>query len=124
MPPPPDRHTAPEAHLPLHPLEFQILLSLARGSSHAYAIVRWIESRQPDWNRILPTNLYRRIWRLESEGLIRLEGETGEGARPRKTFSMTDLGRRVAAAEAHRLRGLLRDATRAGVVTASGEDGP
>ena len=48
---------APEQHLPLHPLEFQVLLSLAEGVTHAYDVVQRIEARQPEWNQILPTNL-------------------------------------------------------------------
>ena len=66
---PPGR-SAPEQHLPLHPLEFQILLSLSEGVTHAYEIVRSIEARQPDWSQILPTNLYRRIWRLADADLV------------------------------------------------------
>ena len=110
-------HASPaHAHLPLHPLEFQILLSLVRGPAHAYAVVRAIEERQPEWSRILPTNMYRRIWRLESKGLV---AEVQDGERPeagrRKYFSITETGRAVAEAEATRLRALLGEAKRAGI---------
>jgi DNA-binding PadR family transcriptional regulator len=111
------RADAPEAHLPLHPLEFQILLALSGGTAHAYAVVRAIEERQPSWSRIHPTNLYRRLWRLEAHGLVAMEREDDEG---RKHFSLTALGRRVAAAEAGRLRALLLEAEEAGVVPAGG----
>jgi DNA-binding PadR family transcriptional regulator len=115
-----DHPPRPEAFLPLHPLEFQILLTLVEGSAHAYAIVRSIEERQPEWSRILPTNLYRRIWRLEAGGLlVELEHETRSSERRRKYFGITDLGRRVAAAEAARLRDLLQEAGAAGVVPAA-----
>jgi DNA-binding PadR family transcriptional regulator len=112
----------PESHLPLHPLEFQILLTLAEESArHAYAIVRSIEERQPSWSQILPTNLYRRIWRLAAEGLVEETAVDPEpGGRRRKYFAITDLGRAVARAEAARLRRLLSEAERAGVTT-SGE---
>ena len=40
--------TPAESHLPLHPLEFQILMTLTEGSAHAYAVVRAIEARQPE----------------------------------------------------------------------------
>ena len=111
----------PEQHLPLNPLEFQVLLSLADGVTHAYDIVRRIEARQPEWNQILPTNLYRRIWRLASAGLLE-EVTVDESAekRRRKYFAITALGRRVALAEATRLRGLLLQAEQAGVIPTGG----
>ena len=104
-------------HLPLHPLEFQVLLTLVEGVAHAYQIVQQIESRQPEGARILPTNLYRRIWRLEARGLIvEVDADGDDDTRERKYFSITALGRRVAAAEAARLRDLLLEAKAAGVV--------
>jgi DNA-binding PadR family transcriptional regulator len=108
-------------HLPLHPLEFQILLSLTDGVTHAYEIVQGIEARQPAWNRILPTNLYRRIRRLASSGLIEeVDVDTPADERKRRYFAITDLGREVAGAEATRLRGLLLEAESAGVLPARG----
>lgn len=101
--------------LPLHPLEFQILLVLMDGVAHAYRIVRQVESRQPAWNRILPTNLYRRIWRLADLSLIEEVPGEAETERPRKHFVITALGRRVVVAEAARLRRLLTEAEAAGV---------
>lgn len=112
---------APERHLPLHRLEFRILLALNRGSAHAYAVVRSIEASQPEWSTILPTNLYRRIWRLADDGLIREVPDRGEAERPRKYFAITSLGREVAAAEATRLRGLLAVAEEAGIRPSTGE---
>ena len=103
--------------LPLHPLEFQILLSLVDGVAHAYRIVQQVEERQPSWSRILPTNLYRRIWRLASLGLIEeVRCEASLGERSRKYFDILPLGRRVASAEAERLRQLLAQAVSTGVV--------
>ena len=40
----PRENAAPEQHLPLHALEFQVLLSLAEGVSHAYDVVQRIEA--------------------------------------------------------------------------------
>ena len=107
----PRKKPAPEQHLPLHPLEFQVLLSLTEGVTHAYDIVQRIEARQPEWSQILPTNLYRRIWRLASAGLCEeVEIEASAEERRRKYFAITPLGRRVAQAEARRLRALLQQA--------------
>ena len=107
----------PQARLPLHPLEFQVLLALSEGPAHAYAIVQSIERRQPAANKILPTNLYRRIWRLADDGLIDpLAVDAPDTTRKRKYFQITALGREVAHAEAARLRALLIQAEAVGVV--------
>ncbi len=117
----PRDNPAPEQHLPLHPLEFQVLLSLAEGVTHAYDVVQRIEARQPEWNQILPTNLYRRIWRLASAGLLEeVEIDASAEERRRKYFAITLLGHRVAQAEATRLRSLLLQAEQAGVLPAGG----
>jgi DNA-binding PadR family transcriptional regulator len=106
------------ARLPLHALEFEILLSLAEEVMHAYRIVQGIEARQPSWSTILPTNLYRRIRRLAADGLIEEVDHDEPGGRPRKYFTITELGRSVARAEAGRLRRLLGQAERGGMVPA------
>jgi DNA-binding PadR family transcriptional regulator len=102
--------------LPLHPLEFQILLALMNGVAHAYHIVGQVEERQPAWNRIFPTNLYRRIWRLAGLGLVEEVPGEADTERRRKYFAITALGRQVAAAETARLRGLLLEAEAVGAV--------
>jgi len=98
--------------LPLHPLEFRILLVLLEGASHGYQIVRAIEAREPA-AAIYPANLYRRIRDLLARGLLREAdaprgGEDPEGRR--RYVAVTPLGRRVARAEAERLQALVRDA--------------
>ena len=106
--------------LPLHPLEFQILLVLMDGVAHAYHNVRQVEARQPTWNPIFPTNLYRRIWRLAELLLIEEVPGDGRSERPRKHFAITALGKQVVAAEAERLRSLLSEAEAVGVVPGGG----
>ncbi len=106
----------PESYLPLHALEFQLLLTLNQGVAHAYRMVGDIEARQPEWGRILPTNLYRRIWRLAADGLIEeVEQDEAPTTRSRKYFKLTALGRQVAVAEAGRLQALLLEAQQMGV---------
>jgi DNA-binding PadR family transcriptional regulator len=116
MPSDEPKKSHPTEYLPLHPLEFQILLALMDGVAHAYHIVRQVENRQPGWKRIFPTNLYRRIWRLA--GLALIEEVPGEAdvERQRKYFALTALGREVAAAEADRLRLLLLEAEAVGLI--------
>jgi DNA-binding PadR family transcriptional regulator len=106
----------PGEYLPLHPLEFQILLVLMDGVAHAYHIVREVENRQPAWKRIFPTNLYRRIWRLAGLDLIEEVPGEADTERQRKYFAITALGREVAAAEADRLRLLLLEAEGVGLI--------
>jgi len=100
-----------ETLLPLHPLEFRILLVLLDGASHGYRIVQEIES-QEDGGRIWPANLYRRIRDLLGKGLIEEAAvPRGEEAGGRRTYvRMSALGRRVAKAEARRLESLVADA--------------
>jgi DNA-binding PadR family transcriptional regulator len=106
--------------LPLNPLEFQILLVLMSGVVHAYQIVRKVEEAQPSWNRILPTNLYRRIWRLADLGLLEEVPGEERSERPRKHFAITALGKRVAVAEMERLKGLVLEAESVGVTSGGG----
>ena len=108
--------------LPLHPLEFRILLVLLEGPSHGYAIVREIESRERTLKRIYPANLYRRMRDLLAKRLVEATTPpSGAGEDPRRRyFRITAVGRRVAAAEASRLRGLVAEALASGLLSADG----
>ena len=100
----------PESFLPLHPLEFQILLVVLEGASHGYEIVRTIESNS-DLGSIYPANLYRRIRDLLGNDLLEeVPAPRGEQSEERRRYvKATALGRRVARAEATRLQTVLRD---------------
>ena len=91
---------------------------LMEEPSHGYAIVQEIEAREKDLPTIYPGNLYRRIRDLRAKGLIAdtatPDGE-GKDAR-RRYFEVTGLGREVVQAEAHRLRSLVLEARRHGLV--------
>lgn len=106
-----DTKDDPAAFLPLHPLEFRILLVLLDGASHGYRIVKEIEAREGG-SRIWPANLYRRIRDLLAKGLIEeTEPPRGADADPRRTYvRVSALGRRVARVEARRLEELVADA--------------
>lgn len=99
--------------LPLKPTAFQILLSLADGDRHGYAITRDIANRTHARVRIEPGNLYRSLSALLDDGII----EEAE-ARPveeldderRRYYRLTPFGRQVAAAELTRLEELVADA--------------
>ncbi len=108
---------AVDGHLPLRPVEFQILLSLSGRELHGYGIIG--DAKERGEGAAVPglATLYRALRRLTKAALIEeagspagaAEGEVAEGP-PRQTFRITDLGRRVAAAEARRLEKQVRAA--------------
>ena len=95
-----------DAHLPLTPLSFQILLALVDKEHHGYGIMKEIERRTR--GRMSPATgpLYLAAQRLLESGLI---AESAKRPAPelddrrRKYYRLTSYGRRVAAAEAERM---------------------
>lgn len=96
----------PREFLPLRPIEFEILLVLMGGDSHGYAIIKEAENRWPGSDRLETGTLYRALRRLTKAGMVepaeRRPAGNGEDER-RRYFSITSLGKSVAAAEARRL---------------------
>jgi len=95
----------PVSFLPLTPALFHVLLSLADGDKHGYAILKEVDART-DGEVVLSTGtLYGIVKRLLADGLIR---ESAAGSDDRRTaYRLTAFGRRVAQAEAERLRSLV-----------------
>lgn len=109
----PERPDPVDRHLPLKPVAFQILLSLADGERHGYGITQDISSRTSARMRIEPGNLYRSLRPMLDGGLI--EESTRRPApdlddERRRYYRITALGRRVAAAETARLAEVVREA--------------
>lgn len=100
----------PESFLPLTPAKFHILLALARGEQHGYAIMVDVEARTGGSFILGPGTLYGAIKRLLEEGMIE---ETEERPDPqldderRRYYKLTELGLRVTSAEAARLAKLV-----------------
>ncbi|HVB59839.1 MAG TPA: PadR family transcriptional regulator [Ktedonobacteraceae bacterium] len=96
----------PDAMLPLTPAVFNILLTLVDGERHGYSIMQEIAAQTKGKLRIGPTTLYRSIKHMLEDGLI---VEADERPDPvldderRRYYRLTDLGQRVAVAEAQRL---------------------
>ena len=95
---------------PLSETTLYILVSLAPGPLHGYAIAK--EVRALSENRVIlsVSTLYTTLKRLLEAGWIERVGEAPELAdsgRPRKTYALTERGRRLLAAEKTRLRSLL-----------------
>lgn len=93
---------SPESFLPLTPVAFEILLALAEGERHGYEVMLEIERRSAGRISPNPGTLYRALDRLLQEGLLTSAVRTVEGEN-RRVFSLSPLGRAVAAAEAARL---------------------
>jgi DNA-binding PadR family transcriptional regulator len=100
-------------HLPLTPAVFHILLALADRERHGYAIMQEVEETTGGRVAMGPGTLYGSIKRLLRAGWIEESDERpdpGIDDRRRRYYRLTDLGRRVAAAEAERLEELVADA--------------
>lgn len=102
--------------LPLTPVTFQILLSLARGPLHGYGMKRDIEERTDGRLRLGAGTLYAGLQRMERDGLIE-ESEPPEGMEAAagsrwRFYVATALGRRVLEAELRRLEADLAAARR------------
>jgi DNA-binding PadR family transcriptional regulator len=95
------------SHLPLAPQDFQVLLLLSDEPLHGYGIVKF--SKDDSGRPTLELgSLYRIVSRLTIQGLIEdVPIDQPNSKRKRRYYGATDLGRRVARAEALRLRALL-----------------
>ena len=103
-----------EASLPLTESTFLILLSLAPGPRHGYAIMKDVAALSGDRVQLSTGALYGALKRLLAQDWIRRaeadpppEPDTRGAGRPRKAYVLTDLGRRVLAAEVARLQSLV-----------------
>jgi DNA-binding PadR family transcriptional regulator len=92
----------PESFLPLTPVAFEILLALAEGERHGYDVMTEVERRSGGRISPNPGTLYRALDRLVQEGLLTSAVRSSDGE-SRRLFSISPLGRAVAAAEAARL---------------------
>jgi DNA-binding PadR family transcriptional regulator len=96
----------PQSFLPLTPVALEILIALAGGDLHGYALMREIEESTAGEVTLHPGTLYRALSRLLSGALVQ---ELDEPPDPkssdsrRRYYRLTALGRRVASAEAERL---------------------
>lgn len=91
--------------LPLSPPMFHVLVALADGDTHGYAIMKEVERLTSGAVRLSTGTLYGIIKRLLADGLIRESaGHTArEDERTRRSYVLTPFGKDVARAEAARL---------------------
>lgn len=99
------RRAEPVDYLPLRPVEFQVLVLLAEGEKHGWAILQGAEAI----GHAVPgiATLYRTLQRLEGDALISRRSELEDDEDRRRVYGLTSLGRAVVAAEARRLVTLL-----------------
>jgi DNA-binding PadR family transcriptional regulator len=102
----------PESQTPLTAAMFQVLLSLADGEKHGYAILKDVEE-QTEGEVLLSTGtLYGIIKRLLGDGWIqesRHRPVEGDDQR-RRYYRLTESGRAMAVAEAQRMERLIERA--------------
>src|SRR5262245_17818868 len=102
-----------DSFLPLTPAVFHILVTLADGEAHGYAMMQEVARRSAGAVKRGPGTLYGAISRLLDDGLIE---ETEERPDPdmddsrRRYYRLTKLGGRVLAAETERLADLVKAA--------------
>ena len=100
----------PDSYLPLKPHWFHILLSLATGEQHGYAIMQEVLDRTDGKVRLWPATLYGTLNRLMDQDLIEESHDRpapGRDDARRRYYRLTRLGRRVLDAESRRLEDLV-----------------
>ena len=100
----------PGSFLPLRPVEFQVLLCLAQGERHGYGIMQEALTLGEGATLLEPGTLYRALRRMLRAGLVvesarRPDPEKADERR--RYYRLTELGRRVASAEAARMQRLV-----------------
>ncbi len=96
------RTTTPsDAFLPLPVAEFHILVTLAAGARHGYALMTEVEQRTNGAVRLGPGTLYTALRRMLDRGLI--AEDAAESLERRQAYQITALGRDVVVAEVERM---------------------
>ena len=92
--------------LPLSSGMFQVLIALADGEKHGYAIIKEVARRTDGQVTLSAATLYTIVRRFVQEGVIAESAERPDPAlddERRRYYRLTDFGRRVARAEAQRM---------------------
>ena len=95
------------SHLPLTESTYTILLSLAAGPRHGYAIMQDVAALSDGRIELGTGTLYGALRRLLDQGWIDRVDENVVDGRKRKAYILTPLGTNILDAETDRLRQLL-----------------
>ena len=107
------RRRDPHDFKPLTPMVLHILLALADGDKHGYAIIKEVRRRTEGGVELGASSLYAVLKRLLADGLVI---ETDERPDPaldderRRYYRLSPLGRSVAVAELRRFESILLQA--------------
>jgi DNA-binding PadR family transcriptional regulator len=89
--------------MPLTPATFHILLALAQGDRHGYAIMQDVAAQTDAEIQLGPGTLYGSLKRLVEQGWIEELEERVDGDERRRYYRLTRTGRAAASSEAQRL---------------------
>ncbi len=109
----------PAQLLPLTPAVFHILLALSGGECHGYGIMQEVDKVTGGQLHIGPGTLYRSIQRMLIDGLIEETTDpeaSGQDDERRRNYRLTAFGLEVVGAEASRLKLLVDEARRRGLL--------
>jgi DNA-binding PadR family transcriptional regulator len=98
----------PAGLLPLRPRVFAILLALAESPLHGYRLMRKL-SEERESGLLGPGTLYRLLKEMQADGLIvATSASAGDSdGPPRRYYTLSGFGRRVARAEGERMERLV-----------------
>lgn len=95
---------------PLTPTMFEVLIALADGEKHGYAIIKEVSRRTGGRTVLSAGTLYTIIRRFEGDGIIEESSNRPDPAlddERRRYYRLTDFGRKAARAEADRMETVL-----------------
>jgi DNA-binding PadR family transcriptional regulator len=108
---------APGRLLPLPHLTYLVLLALAQGQAHGWAVIRRIREITEGATNPSSGSLYLAMVRLAERGLLEeAEAPAAETDERRRYYRLTAFGRRVLEAESARLASLVAAASRWGAL--------
>ena len=107
---------------PLKPVDVLILMMLVRGTRHGYGIMRDVAEHTEGEIQLEAGSLYRSLRRLLDEGLVTEAAAAAPAPddERRRYYGLTPVGRQALAAEAVRMRRLVREAEAAGLIAPLG----
>ena len=93
---------------PLTPLSMHLLLALAEGDRHGYALMQAVRQQSGGTVRPGTGSLYAAVQRLVDDDLITVvTGDDSSSGRRGNTYRLTSAGRRAAGTEVERMRAML-----------------
>ena len=99
---------SPDSYLPLSTATFHVLLALADGPQHGYAIMKAVAEATDGATSVGPGTLYTSLKRLVSDGVVEETEMRDSTDERRRYYKLTPYGRAVARGEARRLADLVR----------------